>query len=1036
LVQGSLFLREVKMAKRGGVIQLVGLLLFLCLAQCAFFVDAAHHRRRDVEEDDSVAEIVAQNKTIGGESGATGTTDNFLKEIEEVDEEANEGVRAEQEKLQERQEALDEIQEIKDNTTALAKEEIQEDRIHDKELEAAAEMALPTPEITKEAQKSWIKPVDYMIDPHPKKIKWKPLTDRSKLYATSYPTPVEGVLVTLYNPRPDRLFTVWDYSRIASAINEVAVHSSVPMDKETRCFCYLVAQATLKNHPKCVCTHPAFPLKKEQKTPTPLPSFKKVIKAANEEDVKAHIAKSKKMASEARVKKEAAKERRIELIHERLEQHREKVHETRAKRLSGELNALENYGSKFMVQKLKESRKSQGENGGPFRPVPKPVVVHKIQETEADVRTLMGALAMQRTEVVARIKEYARLNRMATNDLEAAGNSAHFLGNVMSAKYEALVGKYMAETPLNYTKNLPKILEHADEETRPTIIAWLLQKQNESWARQVNETEARLTRLHERMGLKEEEYKAFRAKPMKMWLMEDREYVRLEQNYKRVSEQLLKAQRHYAHESRHAIDEETAKSQEQRKKAEETEKLDRKMRSKLAALHAEMARKEEMRKQAAEQAAKARALGLARKHGVAIDISPQLNRLKIMRSKLEEATKSLEREYKARETSLGTSGTGDEVCTVCKKEDQIFILENEILKDMDKLRLCKAKPAEFAPGCAETIQFEIDRLQQEVNRRRALLAEMIVEYRQDLSAVKTQIKDCRARSRGCPTKEQQSLLFKQKNVEDILEKMEKRDQQRTILKIYRCLYDHREIEGLKTSSPLHRVDTMFGAPQAHFSTGCPKLEKFVTKIPSTKNLFQCICADYDKTDVLAKKVSNTEGTLRAKAQLEEATKVYREKKKEEKAEEQQEAAKEVLKEEIVDALKNGDIQITKGAHNVDDIAKRARMKLKSEMSPSAFKEREKKIVKQALAQSKERHEGRKGCDKPSCADMKGPKIPPELMAKCMSKISSSAIQANLKKAFDAGTHETGCALLSLASNSVLRDAHDCLCPNSVPGKGV
>ena len=55
---------------------------------------------------------------------------------------------------QERQEALDEIQEIKDNTTALAKEEIQEDRIHDKELEAAAEMALPTPEITKEAQKS------------------------------------------------------------------------------------------------------------------------------------------------------------------------------------------------------------------------------------------------------------------------------------------------------------------------------------------------------------------------------------------------------------------------------------------------------------------------------------------------------------------------------------------------------------------------------------------------------------------------------------------------------------------------------------------------------------------------------------------------------------------------------------------------------------------------------------------------------------------------------------------------------------------
>ena len=439
----------------------------------------------------------------------------FLKDIEDVANIANAGVMKEEEKLEERANFTEKVAELKEEVADRIRDEAKEEKVDSASLDAVAESSMPTKDFFLGAPNgvgSWKRPVDYMIDGAPKNIAWQKLSDRTKLGAISYPTPVEGVLVTIYNPRPDRLWTVWDYGRIAQAINEVGVDSRVPLDKSTRCFCKLVAQPTMKNHPRCVCTHPSIKQHEKVKTPLPKKTLKKEIKAASEEDLKAHIARSKQRASEARVKKAASAERGLNLLQHRLKQHREDVYEHRQNRLQNELSSLNSHGSKFILQDIDESRKFyQSTKTGIAHPPPKALLVRDIQGAEAETRTLLAALSMQRSEVLARIREYARLNSMAEVDLRAAGDSAQFLAHIVHKKAKALAKKFMRETPVNISKALPEVLGSIDEETRPVVMAWLAQKQKESWEEQVNKTRGRLDHLERMLNAKEEEFERNKA---------------------------------------------------------------------------------------------------------------------------------------------------------------------------------------------------------------------------------------------------------------------------------------------------------------------------------------------------------------------------------------------------------------------------------------------------------------------------------------------------------------------------------------------
>ena len=150
---------------------------------------------------------------------------------------------------------------------------------------------------------------------------------------------------------------------------------------------------------------------------------------------------------------------------------------------------------------------------------------------------------------------------------------------------------------------------------------------------------------------------------------------------------MVKSQIRLTHE-KHEHQREQTKKRNTKNKGNTNRQLSVKLREQYNKAEEEIKRNEQLRKRATEQAAKARVLGLQRKPSVSIDITAQLNRLRIMHSKLEEGRKTLEREEEARKRR-GPGGEEDELCALCKKEDEIFKLESEIVRVHQRMQTAK-----------------------------------------------------------------------------------------------------------------------------------------------------------------------------------------------------------------------------------------------------------------------------------------------------------------------------------------------------------
>ena len=993
----------------------------------------------------------------------------FLKEIDKIDEEANAGVKAEEKKLAKEVDVEMKIEKLKSETKTEKLREIKQNKMDAKAMNALVTRAMGPKFLLPARQiiKSWKQPIDYLIDPSPKKVRWKKLSDRTKLYDRSYKTPVEGVLVTIYNPQPDRFFTVWDYSRIANAIHTIGVEDNIPMDKETRCFCKLVALPTVTNHPACVCTHPSLKVHqptlavKTDSTGSSTGSFKKAIVKATKEEKERHIEQSKKRVAEAKRKKSVEIDRRLYLLNKRLQQHRDGAEGKRELRLKDEMAALDNYGASFTLQDIRAKRaKFNATESTVQRPVAKNTQIVNIQREESDTRLMISALTMQRHEIIARIKEYSRINRMARDDLKKANESGVLFAEVVHKNALHKLNSFMREmnpfnfsttmkyvedtetvTPYNFSQNLsstleerykreksvklPRLLEQMDGDTREVLMLWLVRKSKESFAEQENKTNARLDHDQFELDSREEEWRKAnetRQDIVDKLEMSDEEYQKLLERVKKKQEEVVKAQIRLTHEKHEHQREQTRKEEYQKQREHEQASLEVKLREQYNKAEEEIKRNEQLRKRATEQAAKARVLGLERKPSVSIDITAQLNRLKIMHSKLEEGRKTLEREEERRK-QRGPGGEEDELCALCKKEDEIFKLESEIVRVHQRMQTPKCVQQ---PGCIESLQFEITRLRQEVQRRRALLLEMISEAKENAKRYQDQIDDCQSKPNGgCPKQEEWQLRLQLKRVQDMLRRMEKRETERTIIRIYKCLYEHREVKQLK-----HPIDEMFGVPNARFATGCPKLEREMSKLPTTsgpvngKSLYTCICSDYQKEQKMTNKVGSLVAKARAKESLDKATRKHNEDKKTLEKEERQEEAKEIEKDVIAEIIPFHPEVVRKGG-SVDDVAKRALEMAK--VTPGIDL---KKIRDESVRRVQERHVGKtKKCPQGNECDKlnKAEKVSSDLLNKCLNDVNSEAIRANLRRAFQAGTKATGCALLSLASNPLLQQTHKCVC---------
>ena len=997
---------------------------------------------------------------------------DFLNQIEEIDEEAQEGVHAEEDKLEKEAKVEMQIEKLKADTKAEKVREAKQERMDDKAMQTLVTRALGMkqmfPSVAKQVIKSWKTPIDYMIDPNPKKMEWKQISDRNKLYDRSYKTPVEGVLVTIYNPKPDRFFTVWDYNRVARAIHAIGVTDNIPLDKETRCFCKLVAMPNMHNHPACICTHPTMKLP-QRKLPNGggggKSALHKLILAASEEETKRHKEQSTKRVAESKNKKQMEIDRRIYLLNKRLTQHQDGVEGKRELRLKDELNALDNYGTTFTLQDIRSKRLKFNNTDGNTVATPKPkgAQVKSIQNVESDTRLMISSLTMQRYEIISRIKEYSRLNRMAHDDLKAANETSalfatvvhknalkklnHFMKEMNPFNFSTTM-KYMEETktliPYNgssqklshnleekYKKakaeQLPKLLEEMDTETREVLMYWLVRKSKDSFAEQENKTNARLDHDQFELDQREEEWRKAnetRADILRNMEMNDEEYRKLEAHVKKQQEEIVKSQIRLNHEEHVFNAEQTRKEEYQKQREHEVAVTEEELHKKYVRAEEEIKRNEEMRKRAAILAARKREEGLKKRYrGVSLDITAQLNRLKIMHSKLEEGRKTLEREEERRKQK-GPGGEEDELCALCKKEDEIFKLETEIVK-ID--RRMKAPTCVKQPGCKESLKFEIDRLKQEVDRRRALLMEMVREAESDRDALREFIDDCPNKPNGgCSKQLEWQKRLQLKKIEDMLHRMNKREAERALIKIYKCLYEHREAKSLE-----HPIDTMFGVPYKMnedalkaTKNGCSALQMSATKNEDAKPLHKCICGGDENAEKLAETLGKTMNKRVAKQKLDQATKNYRDKKKAEEKAEKQEEAKEIEKDVIAEVIPFHP-EVVKQGGSVDDVAKRAIAIAKTTPGVDL-----KKIHDESVRRVEERHVGRKkDCPKGNNCDKlnKAEKVNSDLLNKCLKNVNSDAIRANLRRAFQAGTKATGCALLSLASNPLLQETHKCVC---------
>lgn len=577
------------------------------------------------------------------------------------------------------------------------------------------------------------------------------------------------------------------------------------------------------------------------------------------------------------------------------------------------------------------------------------------------------------------------------------------------------------------SQQLPKLLEEMDSQTREVLMLWLVQKSKDSFAEQENKTNARLDRDNFELDKREEEWhkaNETRADILHNMLMSDEEYRKLEEKVKKHQEEIIKNQIRLAHEQRLWNAEQTAKEEFQKQREHETAVLEEELHKKYVKAEEQIKRNRELRKRAALAAEQAREEGLKRKYqGVTIDITAQLNRLKVMHSKLEEGRKTLEREEERRK-ARGPGGEEDELCTLCKKEDEIFKLESEVVKINNRM---KTQVCIKQPGCKETLQFESDRLKQEVDKRRALLMEMIREAESDKKALKDFIfNQCPSQPAVCTKQIEWQKRLQLKKVEDMLHRMNKREAERALIRIYKCLYENRKKESLH---PI-QIDRMFGVPAGMnenalnaVKKGCSTLLTTTMKNADAKPLHQCICMGDEKQEKIAAKLGSTMNKRIAASNLASATKQYRAKKQAEQKAEQQEEAKEIEKDVIAEIIPFHP-EVVKQGGSVDDVAKRAIAMAK--ITPGIDL---KKIRDESHRRVEERHDGQnKKCPDSNCDKLnKAEKVSPDLLNKCLNDVNSEAIRANLRRAFQAGTKATGCALLSLASNPLLQQTHKCVC---------
>ena len=272
------------------------------------------------------------------------------------------------------------------------------------------------------------------------------------------------------------------------------------------------------------------------------------------------------------------------------------------------------------------------------------------------------------------------------------------------------------------------------------------------------------------------------------------------------------------------------------------------------------------------------------------------------------------------------------------------------------------------------------------------------------------LKTCQGQRNGCEPSMEAALRLKEKHVQECVDVRRRHDHEVSWRMIYGCLWKFRSL------SLIHDVETWFTVPTIDMKNGCQKLRPLDDS--SMLDVKQCLCEEWDavtKLEATAKEAAQKE---HAKEELASATKTFQEKEMEQKKEDAEEAQKKATEEIVVEELqKEG--------------------KLKEVLKDAKSDAKGKEMIQKSLATAEHQVQKVSKCKQENgvdCDDVApGAGVDQSKLDYCMEMSDSDTVRTNLRKAFEVGNLKTGCALLSLATNSVLKSIHDCMCGGSSGG---
>jgi hypothetical protein len=235
-------------------------------------------------------------------------------------------------------------------------------------------------------------------------------------------------------------------------------------------------------------------------------------------------------------------------------------------------------------------------------------------------------------------------------------------------------------------------------------------------------------------------------------------------------------------------------------------------------------------------------------------------------------------------------------------------------------------------------------------------------------------------------------------------------------RLYACLWR------FKRKPLIHKIENWFTVPHVDLHKGCPRLKV----LKGYEIVHQCICAEDEEVTRILKVAKFEAAKAVAKQRLQKAIDARNAKRAIKVRQQEKDTAKHVAQEIVYNNLqKSGNLN------------KALREASKQRVENPAVAGHVAQIVNAAKVSAKvEEKAAAGGCENKEvdCKSVAGGAgVDTEKLERCLSKANSEVVKGNLRKAFTVGNLHSGCALLSLASNTMLKDIHECMCNSASSG---